>query len=397
MARPDHTPTGRCVVCDAVDIRDLMSTPDVPIHCNVLWPTREEARRAPRGEVNLGYCRVCGHVFNTTFDPSLMEYTQEYENSLHFSPRFQSYAEALARRLVERYSIRNKDVIDVGCGKGDFLALVCGVGDNRGTGFDPSYVPGQLESAGSGRMTIVRDFYSPKYSSYKADLITCRHVLEHIQFPGKFVGAIAQSIEGRPETVVFFEVPNVLYSLRDMGIWDIIYEHCSYFSSSSLARLFTDQGFTVLEQTELYDGQYLGIDVMARGAGDTPVVPTRPEESMGDLVDQFSRKYREKIASWKEQISRMADEGRTVVVWGGGSKGVTFLNAMGEQDLVRYMVDINPRKQGMFVPGTGQEVIGPETLGDLRPNIVVIMNPVYRGEIQSTLSDLGIEARVMVA
>jgi hypothetical protein len=80
MARPNHTSTKRCVVCGSDDVRELISTPDVPIHCNVLWPTKEEALRAPRGEVNLGYCGRCGHVFNTTFDPSLMEYTQEYEN-----------------------------------------------------------------------------------------------------------------------------------------------------------------------------------------------------------------------------------------------------------------------------------------------------------------------------
>jgi SAM-dependent methyltransferase len=298
---------------------------------------------------------------------------------------------------VERYSVQNKDVIDVGCGKGDFLALLCAVGGNRGTGFDPSYVPGQQEGEGTRDITIVRDFYSPKYSSYKADLITCRHVLEHIQFPGEFVRAIAQSIEGRPETVVFFEVPNVLYTLRDMGIWDIIYEHCSYFSSSSLAHLFTTQGFNVLEETELYDGQYLGIDVMARGSAEKPVGLAGPQQGMGDMVAQFSRKYQEKVAYWEEQFSRIAADRHSVVVWGGGSKGVTFLNAMGWEDVVRHMVDINPRKQGMFVPGMGQEVVAPEALRDLRPDIVVIMNPVYQSEIRNTLSGLGIKARVMVA
>ena len=282
----------QCIVCGSTRIERLISLDDVPIHCNVLWPTREEARRAPHGDLQLGFCTVCGHVFNTAFDPALMEYTQEYENSLHFSQRFQSYAEGLAERLVQRYGVRDKNVIDIGCGKGDFLALLCSLGNNRGTGFDPSYEPEHMRSPSADRMTIVRDFYSPEYSSYKADLITCRHVLEHIQHPREFVETVSRSIGGRTATILFFEVPNVLYTLRDMGIWDLIYEHCSYFSGCSLSRLFMESGFTVLDQSELYEGQFLGIDLVLRGSTDTLGKLPRPE-GMEELVKRFSRNYQE--------------------------------------------------------------------------------------------------------
>ena len=76
-----------------------------------------------------------------------MEYTQSYENSLHFSPGFQKFAADLADRLITRYNLRGKDVIDIGCGKGDFLKLICARGGNRGVGFDPSYVPDPADSA----------------------------------------------------------------------------------------------------------------------------------------------------------------------------------------------------------------------------------------------------------
>ena len=131
-----------CTACGATTVNSVVAIRSVPIHCNLLWPTHEEALKAPSGDITLGFCTTCGHVFNTTFDPAVMEYTQAYENSLHFSPRFQQYADALARRLVERYEIRQKDVIDVGCGKGDFLAMLCEHGDNRGFGVPPAHRPG---------------------------------------------------------------------------------------------------------------------------------------------------------------------------------------------------------------------------------------------------------------
>ncbi|MCK5572470.1 MAG: methyltransferase domain-containing protein [Bacteroidetes bacterium] len=386
----------QCIVCGSTRIERLISLDDVPIHCNVLWPTREEARRAPHGDLQLGFCTVCGHIFNTTFDPALMEYTQEYENSLHFSQRFQSYAEGLADRLVQRYGVRDKNVIDIGCGKGDFLALLCSLGNNRGTGFDPSYEPEHMRSPSADRMTIVRDFYSPEYSSYKADLITCRHVLEHIQHPREFVETVSRSIGGRTETILFFEVPNVLYTLRDMGIWDLIYEHCSYFSGCSLSRLFMESGFTVLDQSELYEGQFLGIDLVLRGSTDTLGKLPRPE-GMEELVKRFSRNYQEKVSSWNQHFGTLAAEQATVVVWGGGSKGVTFLNTTTAGDVAKFMVDINPRKQGMYVPGTGQEVIAPERLRAVQPDVVIVMNPIYEQEIRSTLSELSVRARLLVA
>ncbi|MCA9990344.1 MAG: hypothetical protein KDE29_05015, partial [Anaerolineales bacterium] len=115
-------------------------------HCNVLWPTPAGARQAPRGDIQLHFCPTCGHVFNADFDPALMAYDQAYENSLHFSDRFQQYATALASDLVARYGLQGKDIVEIGSGQGDFLQLLCELGQNRGVGFDPSYDPGAVRA-----------------------------------------------------------------------------------------------------------------------------------------------------------------------------------------------------------------------------------------------------------
>jgi SAM-dependent methyltransferase len=386
-----------CPVCHGMTMEEFLFLPGVPTHCNLLWESKEQAQAAPRGDLRLGFCRTCGHVYNLAFDPSLMEYTQAYENSLHFSPRFQAYAEALASRLIEQYDLRGKEVIDIGCGKGDFLSLLCNMGSNRGYGFDPSFVPEIMEKASAERMTIIRDFYSPKYASYQADLVTCRHVLEHIQSPREFVKNVRASIGSRTSTVVFFEVPNVMYTLKDMGIWDLIYEHCSYFSASSLAVIFSACGFTVREQSELYDGQFLGIDVApGNPSGEPPPEVHDRVAAMAEDRAVFAENYRRKVERWRRIFDARTND-RKSVVWGGGSKGVMFLNTLRPGKAVEYMVDINPRKQGMFVAGTGQEIVAPEFLRNYRPDTVIIMNPVYRSEIQSQLDTLGVRADVLVA
>lgn len=382
----------RYPVCPNSDVIPLIDMRGVPVHCNILWPTREAALDAPRGDIRLGYFPDCGHVYNLAFDPSLMEYTQEYENSLHFSPRFQEYATALADSLVEKYDLRDKDIVEIGAGKGDFLIMLCAQYGNRGWGYDPSYVPEEGYTAPN--VTFIQDFYSEKYTDQKADLIVCRHVLEHIEDPDAFLAQVRRAVGNRQDTVVFFEVPNSLWTLRQLGIWDIIYEHCSYFSPTSAAQLFRSNGFRVLNVDQVFGGQFLTIEAMPT---DTPTAVDDEAERAALTADAlaFADNYRKKHGHWSEKLRQLAADGKRGVVWGAGSKGVTFLNALPASDAIEFIVDINPRKQGKFIAGTGQRIVPPEFLKDMQPDFVIIMNANYRDEIGDMLSGQGVTAEIL--
>ena len=76
-------------------------------------------------------------------------------------------------------------------------------------------------------------------------------------------------------------------------------------------------------------------------------------------------------------VRRLDTRGRPAVVWGAGSKGVAFLNTIDTADASDNVVDINPRKHGMHVAGTGQEIIGPAALKTADPSLIIVMNPNY--------------------
>lgn len=386
-----------CPVCMAADISVFLEIPQVPVHCNLLWPTSEEAKSAPRGDICLGYCQACGHIFNLAFDPRLMQYTEAYENSLHFSPRFQEYAHSLAERLVSRYSLRDKEIIEIGCGKGDFLRLLCDLGGNHGVGFDPSYVPDGADEA-SGRTQFIQDVYSERYSNYRADLVCCRHVLEHLDAPTELLTMLRRMVEGRKSTVLFFEVPNVLFTLRDLAIWDLIYEHRSYFSPSSLGRAFTSCGFGNHELREEYEGQFLCIEAVQSEAVGVSVGDLGHEfTEVFTLVSAFADRYRGKLESWQRKFDKMQREGKPVVIWGAGSKGVSFLNMVGNSEQVEYVVDINPRKQGMHIAGHGAKIVPPAYLQAHPPDVVLVMNSIYVAEIQELTMSLGLTPEIICA
>lgn len=386
----------RCPIC-AGDVQvDFMLIGQAPVHCNLLWNTKASAQNAPLGEIRLCFCPTCGHVFNRAFEPTKMEYTQAYENSLHFSPRFQEYATSLAGELVERHHLYNKDVVEIGSGQGDFLTMLVEGGGNRGVGFDPSYIPAEARQHPNIRM--IQDFYSDKYANYPADFICSRHVLEHIHQPDDFLRAIRGVIADRRGVVVFFEVPNVLYTLGDLGIWDIIYEHYSYFSRYSLSQAFVQNGFQVLDTRETFNGQFLTIEAVPI---DYPQKRTNPPiigvDQMAQLVASFGENYRAKYSAWQQRLESMAEQRRRIVVWGAGSKGVSFLNALKAESSIEFVVDINPRKRGMFIAGTGQQIVPPEFLKDYQPEAVIIMNGNYKDEIQASLNALDLRAEILIA
>lgn len=344
----------------------------------------------------MGFCRQCGHTFNVAFNPDLMHYDQDYENSLHYSQRFQEYAKSVAANLIAGYDLHDKDIVAIGCGRGDFLVLLCELGGNRGVGFDPSYAIKRASGVGQERITFVQDFYSERYADYKADLICCRHVLEHIHHPRDFLAAIRRAIGGQLETVVFFEVPNVNFMLRDLSIWDLIYEHCSYFSAGSLTRLFDSCGFAVRNCTEMFEGQFLGIEALPiKNSSVSQADPWGGLERMAREVAAFVERYESKVATWRDELAKITRARKRVVVWGAGSKGVTFLNIMQSHGHIEYVVDINPLKQGKYVAGSGQKIVPPEFLLNDRPDIVIVMNPIYLEEIRQYTQQLGLSTELV--
>lgn len=380
----------RCPVCEDGRLSVFLDVPAVPVHCNLLWPDRESALAAPRGDIRLAFCDTCGLVYNTAFAPALVEYSQRYENSLHFSPRFRQYAADLAARLVERFDLHDKRVVEIGAGDGDFLRLLCREGGNSGLGFDPGY-DGPAGEDGEG-VTIVGGFYSETYADECPDFVCCRHVLEHIERPRDFLASVRRAI-GERETPVYFEVPDFNYTLRGLGIWDIIYEHCAYFTAPSLRRLFTAAGFAVSNVESTFEGQFLSVEATAaapRGTTDDGEV-----ERLGSLIASFADVYRAKIAAWNEYLAGLGRDGRSAVVWGAGSKGVTFLSVLVSARLIDRVVDINPRKHGMHVAGAGTPIVPPEALREEPPDVVLVMNPVYRDEIAGMTADLGLSPELV--
>ena len=381
-----------CPSCGAAGLEEIYQVRGVPVHSCLLMESREEALSFPAGDVVLGWCAACGFATNVVFDAAMNAYSARYEEVQTFSATFNAFASDLVERLVSKRGVRGRDVIEIGCGKGEFLFELCERGGNRGVGIDPSFVPGRGRFDAGGRVRFLQELYSAeRHGSLPADLVVCRHTLEHIAPTRSFLETVRRSLGDRHETLVFFEVPDQERVYDERAFWDVYYEHCSYFTAGALERLFLACGFEILDSWKGFGDQYLLLEARPLPAGRAPCF--RPKESLAELegkVRSFAGDAPRAIEAWRERFRGWAGAGKRVVLWGAGSKGVAFLSTLGVADALDAAVDINPHKHGCFLPGSGHEVVAPESLRSRRPDVVVVMNAIYEREIREQLAGMGL-------
>jgi SAM-dependent methyltransferase len=381
-----------CLVCGRPAGESFAELRSVPLDPNVLWSSADDARAAPRGDISLAFCDGCGLIWNTRFDPDVLSYGPEYENSLHFSGEFQRYSEALADRLLDSYELRGKHVAEVGSGKGEFLALLCERGACTGVGVDPSYA-GESDGRADGRLTFVRDVFREDADVGPADLVVCRHVVEHLSDPVGMLTTVRRAL-GKREATVYVEVPSAEYVLRDDAIWDVIYPHVTCLSAPALGTLLERAGFSARQHGYAFGGQYLWAEASTAAIDSDDASHTN--NGISTLVSRFAYRVAAKRAHWDDELRRYLASG-SVALWGAGAKGITFLNILEEGAGIDTVVDVNPRKHGKHVPGTGQVITAPASLLERRPRTIIVMNPVYRDEIDRMVGALGVDADVVVA
>lgn len=393
IANPDYAlreARSDCPLCGSRDLFEMLSF-ETPVMCNVLFSERQTARDADRGRLTLAYCQRCSHVFNSTFEEDKVCYTPNYNSSLEHSAHFRAFAAALAERLNRSYKLLGKTVVEIGCGKGEFLDRLCGVANAQGVGFDTSADDRRMPNTSNVR--FIRDYFNETYTDVRPDLLIGRHVLEHIAEPVQFLESLRRHPSIKPDTTFYFEMPNGLYTFRDHGIWDLIYEHVSYFTEASLSMAFERAGFELLDVGTSFSEQYIYVEARPSPSRTSDIV--RNHEGIKRLIESFGEIYQQKIKRWAQFVSR--HDARETVVWGAGSKGITFVNAVPGAEQLRALVDLNPRKQGRFAPLHGTPVVCPDDLSTEQPKSIIIMNPVYCDEISRVVAACAPTAELVLA
>ena len=368
--------THSCPICRDSRTRVFLQRNGVPVHQNLVMTSREAACSVTRGDLAFAVCLGCGFVFNQAFDLSLLAYGEDYDNTQSCSATFDAYLDGLVQDLVERQGVRDCAIVEVGCGKGGFLRKLVEYpgANNSGTGFDPSYV-GEGRTP-DGRLAFYQRYYDNSCTDVPADVVICRHVIEHVPDPTALLRSVRAGLARSPRARVFFETPCVEWILRNHVIWDFFYEHCSLFTADSLGAAFERTGFAVEQVRHIFGGQYLWLE--ARVARET--TPVRVSSRTHELAESYAAQENQRRERWQARLTELGSQG-PLALWGAGAKGATLANLVDpEGTRIDCVVDLNPNKQGRYIPGTGQLIVAPSSLPHRGVKQAVLMNPNYRVE-----------------
>ncbi len=366
-----------CPLCRSDSGIRLLRREAMPAISNRLYATRDAARAAPTGELDLVACAACGFTYNRRFDPAVTDYDDGYENDQAGSPGFADYLDDVRDRLLAGQADR---VLEIGCGQGRLLESLVeqGAGSQGAIGYDTAWRPRPLPA----QMRVECAAFDAPPPGERFDLIYARHVLEHVATPVTLLRAMAQALA--PGGRVCLEVPSLDWILAQGQMQDFFYEHCNYFTAASLAAICAEAGLGQARIEARFGGQYLWVEAEAGAAPEpAPPIPAPP------ILDEAF------FPLWRQRLEGLREAG-PVALWGAAAKGVTFATlADPAATRLACLIDINPLKQARYVPCSGHPVVAPDAAAELGVRSIIVMNPNYRAEIAAMAETAGLQVQLL--
>ena len=332
-------------------MKALFEQTNFPLLQNRVYETREAAINCARGDIHIVEDQATGLVYNAAFRPEWMVYDAHYNNEQGLSMFFQEHLSTVAG-IIER-DLGRERLVEVGCGKGFFFEMLLADGFDV-TGFDPTYE--------GNNPRIVKEYFRPGVMQTSRALIL-RHVLEHVPDPYDFLCKLRDANGG--SGLIYIEVPCFDWICENRAWFDIFYEHVNYFRMTDFEKMFG----RLVSSGRLFGDQYLYV--------------------VGDLATlaraKFTKETKIQFPSDFLKNLNSAEQSRALV-WGGASKGVIFSLLRERIGMpVDAVIDVNPAKQGRFLPATGLKVLSPEDALELYPagTAIYVMNPNYLDEIKA--------------
>jgi len=385
-----------CPGCLATGAIGFYHLSDQPVHVGVTYASQAEARCATIGEIDLCYCSGCRLIFNAAFDASKLDYTPGYDASLTSSDQFIRFLDSIIDRLIDRYRLGGKTVLEVGCGAGHFLRRLCQRAGCHGIGIDPALPRESIEQVGDHTIRWIRSRFGPEHADLPCDLLCGLDMFEHLPEPYAFLRSLRAVLPRAGGTPVYFESPNRDHVFDAGSGWSVYYEQCAHYDVPTIHGLFARSGFEVVHVAPCErNTQCLSIEAVAK-----PVDPShmiRTSESAGVVprhLATFGVTQQQRVRHWQHRLADWSAAGKDVVLWGSGGKGINFLNTVPGAERIGRVVDVNPARQGRYLPRAGQRIIAPVELIDAPPSVVLISNRLWHDEIAGTIAELTLDCEL---
>ena len=310
-------------------------------------------------DLDLYECGECG-LIQLAGDP--VPYYREVIRAAAFSPEMREFRVAQLAEWVNKYDLRGKRVLEIGCGKGEYLSLLADAGA-AATGLE--YAPDAVEYCKQQGLDAIAGFLDDPVQTLPVpafDGFMTLNFMEHWPAPVESLRAMRNNL--LPRGIGLVEVPNFDMILKEGLYSEFISDHLSYFTRDTFAFALQCAGFEVLEARSIWHDYILSAVVRKRLPQDLSLLKSR-QDKIGSTLRAFVDRF----------------PARSVAVWGAGHQALAAIALGGLGPDIRYVVDSAPFKQGKFTPATHIPIVPPTQLNEDPVQAIIVMAAGYSDEV----------------
>lgn len=325
------------------------------------FPKKSNFKREKGIDLQVWQCNSCGVV---QLSGAPVPYYKQVIRASGFSDKMKVFRERQFKDFIYKYSLRNKRIIEIGCGGGEYMSIMkkCGV---KVYGIEHSKKLVKL--CLSKGLTVINGFVSNencriKYSPY--DSFYMLSFLEHIPFPGETLRGIYNNIVD--EGVGLVEVPNFDMILRKELFSEFIMDHLLYFTKETLVRVLEVNGFDVLECKSIWYDYILSAVVKKR-----------------KLLDLSSFYDKQKVI--ETDIKKYIYKFKSIAIWGAGHQSLSIISLLNLKNKIKYIIDSATFKQGKYSPATHIPIVSPQQAKMNPVESIIVIAGSYSDEVANII------------
>ena len=344
-------------------------------------------------------CEQCWLVQTEDFAGFDDMFSAEYAYFSSFSSSWMQHATAYSEAMTKRFGLNaNSCVVEVASNDGYLLRNFKAAGIPC-YGIEPT--ASTAKAARDIGIESIEEFFGQTLAQQlltqgrQADLTAANNVLAHVPDINDFVAGFAILL--KPQGVSTFEFPHLMNLVKFAQFDTIYHEHFSYLSLTAVKTIFKANGLTVFDVEELpTHGGSLRVYAQRSDTGQHAISPRvaemlKREDDVGMRTAAYYGKTQADAVRIKRDLWRFLlqaqEEGKTVAAYGAAAKGNTLLNYAGvRDDLVKFVIDLNPAKQNKFMPGSRIPMVGPDVLNTVKPDYMLILPWNLEKEIKAQLA-----------
>ena len=318
------------------------------------------ALESDRGvDLDIWQCSGCGLV---QLDADPVPYYRDVIRAAGLSAEMRAFRLGQFAGLIDRFSLRGKKMLEIGCGRGEYLSLL------REAGMDASGIEHSAESVTAchaAGLSVSEGFVASEDDLVPGgpfDGFAIFNFLEHLPDPNGTLAGIHRNLSDNAIGLV--EVPNFDMMLQERQFAEFMSDHLCYYTAATLTTALSINGFEVLSCTEEWYRYILSAVVRKRQPHNLADFHAR-QARLGDEIHAYIRRF----------------PPRRVAMWGAGHQALALMALFGLQGSIRYVIDSAPFKQGKYTPATHIPIVAPDALEHDPVDAVIIAAAGYSDEV----------------